>query len=41
VGRVVEAKGVKARYLRSYSKGSNQSALNCRQEIEVYALPAK
>jgi hypothetical protein len=40
-GRVVPAKGVKARYVRGYIKGSNQSALNCWQEIEVYALPAQ
>lgn len=40
-GRVVPAKGIKARYVRSYSRGSNQSALNCWEEIEVYALPAK
>ena len=40
-GRVVPAKGVKARYVRGYTKGSSQSALNCWQEIEVYALPAK
>jgi hypothetical protein len=40
-GRVAAGKGVKARYVRGYTKGSNQSALNCWQEIEVYALPAK
>jgi len=40
-GRVIPAKGVKARYVRSYTKGSNQSALNACQEIEVYALPAE
>jgi NedA-like, galactose-binding domain len=40
-GRVVAGKGIKARYVRGYTKGSNQSALNCWQEIEVYALPAK
>lgn len=40
-GRVIEAKGVKARYVRGYTRGSNLSALNCWQEIEVYALPAK
>jgi len=40
-GRVVPGKGVKARYVRGYTKGSNQSALNCWQEIEVYALPVK
>jgi hypothetical protein len=37
----VAAKGVKARYVRGYSKGGSLSALNCWQEIEVYALPAK
>jgi hypothetical protein len=40
-GRVVPVKGVKARYVRGYSRGSNQSGLNCWQELEVYALPAK
>jgi hypothetical protein len=40
-GRLVPAKGVKARYVRGYTKGSSLSALNCWQEIEVYALPAK
>jgi hypothetical protein len=39
-GRVALAKGVSARYVRGYTRGSNQSALNCWQEIEVYALPA-
>ena len=40
-GRVVPGNGVKARYVRGYTRGSNQSALNCWQEIEVYALPVK
>ena len=40
-GRVVPAKGVKARYVRGYTKGGSLSALNCWQELEVYALPAK
>ena len=40
-GRVVAGKGIKARYVRGYTRGSNQSSLNCWQEIEVYALPAK
>ena len=40
-GRIVDGKGVKARYLRGYTKGGSLSALNCWQEIEVYALPAK
>jgi hypothetical protein len=40
-GRVFDGKGVKARYVRGYTKGSHLSALNCWQEIEVYAVPAK
>lgn len=40
-GRVVPAKGVKARYVRGYTKGSSLTAINSWQEIEVYALPAK
>jgi len=40
-GRVLDGKGTKARYVRGYSRGSHLSALNCWQEIEVYALPAK
>ena len=36
-----EGKGTKARYVRGYSNGSHLSKLNCWQEIEVYALPAK
>jgi len=40
-GRVVPVKGVKARYVRGYTRGSSLSAVNSWQEIEVYALPAK
>jgi len=40
-GKVVDGKGTKGRYVRSYLKGGSLSALNCWQEIEVYALPAK
>lgn len=40
-GRVFDGKNTKARYVRSYSKGSHLSALNGRQEIEVYAVPNK
>src|SRR6476620_9338742 len=40
-GRIALAKGVKARYVRGYTKGGSLSALNCWQELEVYALPAK
>jgi hypothetical protein len=40
-GKLIDAKGVKGRYLRFYSKGSTESALNEYTEIEVYARPAK
>ncbi len=40
-GRAVPAKGVKARYVRGYTRGSNQSSLNAWQELEVYALSAQ
>lgn len=35
-GRLMNAKGVKTRYLRFYSKGSTESALNEYTEIEVF-----
>lgn len=40
-GKLIDAKGVKGRYLRFRSKGSNESALNEYTEIEVYGRPAK
>lgn len=40
-GRVFDAKGVEGRYVRSYTKGSSQSAINVHQEIEVYGIPVK
>src|SRR5262245_47538963 len=39
-GRLINAKGVKARYIRMYSKGSTESALNEYTEVEVYGRPA-
>ena len=39
-GKLIDAKGVTARYLRSYTKGSSLSAFNVHEEIEVYGLPA-
>lgn len=39
-GKVIDAKGVKARYIRGYSKGTTLTALNCWQEFEVYGTPA-
>jgi hypothetical protein len=40
-GRLLDAKGIKARYMRFYSKGSTESALNEYTEVEVYGRPAK
>lgn len=41
-GKLVDAKGTKARYVRLYSKGSTyQDPLNRYTEVEVYGLPAK
>jgi hypothetical protein len=40
-GRLINAKGVKARYFRFYSKGSTESALNEYTEIEVWGRAAK
>jgi hypothetical protein len=40
-GKLIDAKGVKARYVRCYSKGSTLSAFNVVQEIEVWGLPAQ
>jgi FAD/FMN-containing dehydrogenase len=40
-GKLINAKGVKARYIRFYSKGSTESALNEYTELEVYARSAK
>lgn len=38
-GKLINGKGVKARYLRFYSRGSTESALNEYTEIEVYGRP--
>ncbi len=40
-GKIFDGKAVTGRYVRGYTKGGSLSALNCWQEIEVYALPAK
>ena len=40
-GRVIDGKGAVGRYVRSYTKGSSQSAINVHQELEVFGLPAK
>jgi hypothetical protein len=38
-GKLIDAKGVKARYLRFYSNGNNNSPLNGYIEIEAWGLP--
>ena len=38
-GRVIDAKGVKARYIRLYSKGSTSNDINRYTEVEVYGQP--
>ncbi len=40
-GKLIDAKGAKGRYMRVYSKGSTESALNEYTEIEVHGRPAK
>jgi RNA polymerase sigma factor (sigma-70 family) len=40
-GKLINAKGVKARCIRFYSKGSTESALNEYTEIEVYGRQAQ
>jgi len=39
-GRLIDAKGTKARYVRCYSKGSTDSALNTYIEVEAWGVPA-
>ena len=40
-GKLIEAKGAVARYVRLYSKGSTSDDQNDYIEVEVYGLPAK
>ncbi len=40
-GRLIDAHGVKGRYVRSYSQGSTYTALNRYTEIEVYGVPGE
>ncbi|HEY5915475.1 MAG TPA: hypothetical protein VJA21_33240 [Verrucomicrobiae bacterium] len=39
-GKLIDAKGAKGRYVRFYSKGSTESALNEYTELEIYGRPA-
>jgi hypothetical protein len=40
-GKVIDAKGARARYVRLYSDGNTDSPLNEYTEVEIYARPAK
>lgn len=40
-GKLIDAKGIQARYIRLYSRGNNNNDLNHYIEVEVYGVPAK
>lgn len=40
-GKTIDAKGVKAQFVRLYSKGSTDSSLNEYTEVEIYGRPPK
>lgn len=40
-GRVIDAKGVQARYVRLYSHGSTEGSMNAYIEVEIYGRPVK
>jgi hypothetical protein len=40
-GKLIDAKGVIARYVRLWSNGNNTNALNHYVEVEVYGKPAQ
>jgi hypothetical protein len=40
-GRLIDARGVKARYIRLYSNGNTSNDMNHYVEVEVYGIPAK
>ncbi len=40
-GKLIDAKGVKGRYVRLYSRGNTNNDLNHYVEVEVYGKPAK
>lgn len=40
-GRLIEARGAKARYVRLYSNGNSYNDMNHYTEVEVYGLPAQ
>jgi hypothetical protein len=40
-GKIINARGVKGKFLRLYSKGSTDSSLNEYTEVEIYGRPVK
>lgn len=38
-GKLIDAKGVQGRYVRSYSNGNNNNDLNHYIEVEIYGIP--
>ncbi|HXD00826.1 MAG TPA: hypothetical protein VN048_15905, partial [Verrucomicrobiae bacterium] len=39
-GKLIDAKGVKGRYVRLYSKGNTTNKMNHYTEVEVFGKPA-
>lgn len=40
-GKLIDAKGTRARFVRCYSQGSTESKLNEYTEVEIYGRPAR
>jgi hypothetical protein len=40
-GKLIDAKGVRGRYVRLYSRGNNANELNHYIEVEVYGKPVR
>jgi hypothetical protein len=40
-GKIIEAKGTRARYVRLYSNGNSDSKMNEYTEVEIYGRPVK
>jgi hypothetical protein len=40
-GKLIDAKGARARFVRLYSNGNSDSRMNEYTEVEIYARPAK
>ena len=40
LGKLIDAKGIKGRYVRLYSNGNNENKLNHYVEVEVFGIAA-